>query len=226
MMALRNGHGTGAGTPRIEVLPVDELPMGTPSNAVPPSPRDFDARGKFAVGNALASVGGKATAGKTRLSARLGLSKLPEGAAFRPYKAAASSFRRAQCATLASNVGGGYCGPAPSSMVASAALQLAWSRYFSDLAAGSGDPELALTASRLADASRQNLLAGFELCAREAQARVAPTRGVPVDRIPAEQLRALTELRVDASEEDEAEGDEKRRWREEKGQGGHAPDGV
>jgi hypothetical protein len=55
--------------------------------------------------------------------------------------------------------------------VASAALQLAWSRYFSDQAALTGDPDLALTASRLADASRQNLLAAHELCAREADAR-------------------------------------------------------
>jgi hypothetical protein len=56
-------------------------------------------------------------------------------------------------------------------MVASAALQLAWSRYLSDLSAASGDPELAVTASRLANDSRQNLLAAHELCAREAQAR-------------------------------------------------------
>jgi hypothetical protein len=27
-MALRTGHGKGAGAPRIEVLPVDELPAG------------------------------------------------------------------------------------------------------------------------------------------------------------------------------------------------------
>ena len=184
-MALRSGHGNGAGVPRVEVLPVDELPVGTPASARLGSPSDRGDRGKFAPGNALASVGGKATAGKTRLSARLGLSKLPDGAAFRPYKAAASSFRRAQCAALASNVGGGYCGPAPSSMVASAALQLAWSRYFSDLAGGGGDTALALTASRLADASRQNLLAAHELCAREAASR----QGAPVD--PMARIRAM-----------------------------------
>jgi hypothetical protein len=173
-MTVRNGHGTGAGVPRVEVLPVDELPAGVqaPPQASARGERRPD--GTFAPGARTTQVaGGRATAGKTRLSARLGLSKLPEGAAFRPYKAAASSFRRAQCAALAASVGGGYCGPAPSSMVASAALQLAWSRHFSDLAAADGDPGLALTASRLADASRQNLLAAHELCAREAQGRTA-----------------------------------------------------
>jgi hypothetical protein len=178
-MALRSGHGTGSGSPRIEVLPPDELPVGTPVSARPGSPRDRGEAGRFAPGNALASVGGKATAGKTRLSSRLGLRGLPEGCGFRPYKAAASSFRRAQCSSLAANVGGGYCGPAPSSMVASAALQLAWSRYLSDTAAETGDADMALAASRLADASRQNLLAAHELCAREAAARPSGPADTP-----------------------------------------------
>ncbi len=170
-MALRSGHGNGAGVPRVEVLPVDELPLGVPTNAEHPSPGDFDVRGKFAPGNALSRKGGHARAGKTRLADRLGLRGLPEGAEFRPYKAAAASFRKAQCAALASSVGGGYCGPGPSSMVISAALQLAWARFFSDRAAQTGNAELALTASRLSDASRQNLLAAHELCAREAEGR-------------------------------------------------------
>jgi integrase len=32
-MAWREGHGTGAGSPRIEVLPANELPAGVPANA-------------------------------------------------------------------------------------------------------------------------------------------------------------------------------------------------
>jgi hypothetical protein len=170
-MTLRSGHGTGAGVPRIEVLPVDELPLGVPSVSEPAKPTDFDASGKFAPGNSLARRGGQAKAGKTRLAHRLGLRSLPEDNAFATYKASATSFRRAQCAELAANVGGGHCGPAPSSFVASAALQLAWSRYYSDVAALKADPELAMLASRLADASRQNLLAAHELCAKEAKAR-------------------------------------------------------
>lgn len=151
----------------------DELPAGAPASARADSPGERGEAGRFAPGNGFARAGGKATAGKTRLSARLGLSTLPEGAAFRPYKAAATSFRRAQCAALAATAGGGMCGPGPSSMVASAALQLAWSRYLSDQAAASGNADLALAASRLADASRNNLLSAHELAAREATARRA-----------------------------------------------------
>ena len=173
-MTLRNGHGAGAGQPRIEVLPVDELPAGVPDVARHESPSDRRPGGLFAPGNSLARLGGKARAGKTRLADRLGLKSLADSSEFRPYKAAAVSFRRAQCAELAKTVGGGMCGPAASSMVASAALQLAWSRYLSDLAAVDGDAELALRASKLADASRQNLLAAHELCAKEAQSRPKP----------------------------------------------------
>jgi hypothetical protein len=109
--------------------------------------------------------------GRTRLADRLGLARLARDAAFQPYKLAAVTFRRAQCAELARTVGGGVCGPGPSSMVSSAALQLAWSRFFSDLAATTGDVALALSASKLADASRNNLLSAHELAAKEAQAR-------------------------------------------------------
>lgn len=172
-MTLRKGHGAGAGQPRIEVLPADELPAGVPDDARPQSPVVRGARGHFAPGNPLAALGGRARAGKTRLTDRLGLSSLPDGSTFKPYKAAAVSFRRAQCSELARTVGGGVCGPAPSSLVASAALQLAWSRYLSDRAAVDGDPDLALKASRLAEASRQSLLAAHELCAREAVGREA-----------------------------------------------------
>jgi hypothetical protein len=170
-MTLRAGHGRGAGVPRIEVMPADELPAGVPSDAVQLSRPSHDEQGKFAKGNEMARLGGLARKGKTRLAERMGLASLPEGSAFRPYKAAAVSFRRAQCAELAKTVGGGVCGPGPSSMIASAALQLAWSRYLGDAAAEGGDAEMALKASKLADASRQNLLAAHELCAREALAR-------------------------------------------------------
>jgi hypothetical protein len=103
----------------------------------------------------------------------MGLRQPPGGSEWGRYRAAAIGFRRAQTSALAANVGGGYCGPGPSSLVASAALQLAWSRYFSDKAAAGGDLDLVMTASRLADASRQNLLAAHELCAKEALARRA-----------------------------------------------------
>jgi hypothetical protein len=74
-------------------------------------------------------------------------------------------------AQLAATVGGGEVGPGPASVIASAALQLGASRWLSDQGAELGDARMLLDASRLADASRQNLLAAHELCAREAQAR-------------------------------------------------------
>jgi hypothetical protein len=129
----------------------------------------------------LAREGGKARKGKTRLSDRMGLRVLADGNAFQPYKSAAVAFRRAQTAMLAATVGGGQCGPAPSSLVATSALQLGWSRYLSDLAAETGDVNMVMQASRLADASRQNLLAAHELCAREAEARA---RMQPANALP------------------------------------------
>ncbi|GAC1575143.1 MAG: hypothetical protein NVS3B20_24920 [Polyangiales bacterium] len=109
-MTLRRGHGKGAGVPRIEVMPADELPAGLPGEARNESPGDRGALGKFAPGNSLARLGGAARKGKTRLADRLGLRSLPPGASFAPYKASAVSFRRAQCTELARNVGGGICG--------------------------------------------------------------------------------------------------------------------
>jgi hypothetical protein len=153
----------------------DELPNGVSGPLAPTQDEHTSERrpdGTWAKGARTAQrKGGNATRGRTRLADRLGLAKLAEGAAFAPYKLAAVTFRRAQCAELSRTVGGGMCGPGPSSMVASAALQLAWSRYLSDLAASTGDPALALSASKLADASRNNLLSAHELAAREAQAR-------------------------------------------------------
>jgi hypothetical protein len=190
-VTLRAGHGTGAGQPRIEVLPVDELPAGLPVVADAVSRTAAAERGRFGTGNARSALGGRARSGKTRLARALGLADLAEGSDFAPYRRSATAFRRAQCATLATTVGGGLCGPGPSSMVASAALQLAWSRYLADQAAVTGDPKLALASSRLADASRQNLLAAHELCALEAQSRAEANPGDAHEEL----ARALAEGR-------------------------------
>lgn len=74
-------------------------------------------------------------------------------------------------AQLAATVGGGRIGPGPASVVASAALQMAGSRWLYDLGAQSGDAKALLDASRLSDASRANLLCAHELAAKEAEAR-------------------------------------------------------
>jgi hypothetical protein len=178
-MPLRTAHGEGAGAlVRAERSPVDELPRGVQGPPQASARGERRPNGTFAKGARTAqSAGGRATKGKTKLAAKLGLARLPEDAAFASYKASAATFRRVQCADLARTVGGGVCGPGPSSIVASASLALAWSRYFSDLAAASGDPELALKAVRLGDASRQALLTATELCAREAEARRKVNKG-------------------------------------------------
>lgn len=164
---LRKAHGRGAAALlRVENPPVDELPAGVAADTQVERPGDRKPSGQFAPGNSLSRVGGRAKRGRTRLAAQLGLSRLPEGADFAPYKASAATFRRVQCADLAATVGGGICGPGPSSIVASAALALAWSRYFSDVAARVGDSEFAVQAIRCGEASRQALLTAHALCAR------------------------------------------------------------
>ena len=67
--------------------------------------------------------------------------------------------------------GGGEVGPGPASVVSTAALQMAASRWLADEGARTGSAKMLLDASRLADSSRQNLLAAHELAAREAAAR-------------------------------------------------------
>ena len=171
-MALRSGHGNGAGVPRIEVLPADELPEGVQAPKQVPSRAERRADGTFAPGaSTVQSQGGRSRRQATRLARRLGLGELPDDAAFKPYRAAAAAFRRFHVSTLAQSVGGGHCGPGPASVVATAAWQLAVSRYLFDRAALSGERDDFALASKLANDSRQNLLAAHELCAREAEAR-------------------------------------------------------
>ena len=173
-MVLVPAHGarrdSGNGTHRIEVAKVQALPAWVPEDpSAQPPPVRREADGRFADRESAliaAARGGRAKRGKTKLAAGLGLSKAelasPE---FAPYKRAAAAYRKVQVRHLAQYVGGGVCGPGPASIVATAALQLAASRYafevLGDMVAG----------SRLGDASRQNLLAAHELCAREAQIR-------------------------------------------------------
>jgi len=172
-MTLRKGHGNGAGAPRIEVLPVDESLRGIPALPAAERPGERRSDGTFAPGARSAQAqGGQASAGKSRLARRLRLGDSFADPRFEPYARAARGFRVAQLTSLARSVGGGQCGPAPSSIIASAALQLAASRFAFEIL---GDM---VQGSRLANDSRQNLLAAHELCAREAAARpVDPTAG-------------------------------------------------
>jgi hypothetical protein len=192
-MTLRTRHGKARryGTaPILETLPANELPVGLPADARTESPTDRGALGRFAPGNALAVRGGRAKAGTSRLAQRLGLAgDLPDENTFRPYRASAETFRRVTCAGLAASVGGGYCGPIPSSMVASAGLALAWSRALLDLAAALADQDAeaatktAERGTKLAEASSRLLREAHEYAAKEAEARGA--RRGPVDPLAA-----------------------------------------
>lgn len=187
-MALRTRHGNArqyGDTPILETLPIDELPEGVPADTRTTSPSDRGPRGRFAAGNALAALGGRAKAGTSKLARRLGLTVLPEDSAFRSYKSSAETFRRVTSASLAASVGGGYCGPIPSSMIASAALALAWSRYYLDAAATllevdpSGAAKMVDQGTKLAEASSSLVRQAHEYAAREAVARAK--RAGPVD---------------------------------------------
>jgi len=111
----------------------------------------------------------------------LGLAQGPTGQAFAPYKRQAAELLDAMVTELARTVGGGECGVIPSSMLATAAQQKAWQAYFSDLFLATGEAEHAERAARLGDQSRQNQLAAYELCAKQAKAL---PRG-PVDPLAA-----------------------------------------
>jgi hypothetical protein len=173
-MALRTGHGNGAGSPRIEVLPVDEQPAPVAAPVAPPAvPLVFRPDGRIgdsATAKALGAKGGHEKARKVRLVDSLGLSKLVKATEFGPYRDAAEEFVSYHLLALAQQAGG-EVGPAPSTMVASAGLQLAASRWAFDQGASKNDASLIKLGSSLANDSRQNLLAAYELAVREAKAR-------------------------------------------------------
>lgn len=171
--ALRAGHGTGAGVPRIEQAPPDEKPAPVPDPRPAVSGVNRRQNGTVSTPEAAALLGrrgGQVKAAGVRLARSLGVPFDVASAAFETYRKSANAFRRHHCAELAKQAGG-ECGAAPSSMVASAALQLASSRFLFAQAAMSGDAATFKTASNLANDSRQNLLAAYELAVREAQAR-------------------------------------------------------
>ncbi len=169
-MALRKGHGKGAGVPRVEVMPADELPDAVPAPSVQLT-RTRDGRiADSATAREMGRRGALVRNRRVRLVDSLGLAKLADDAAFAPYRSAADAYVKHHIAELA-KVAGGHVGPGPSTMIASAALQLAASRYLFDRFASTLDPSDAKAASSLADAHRQNALAAYELAVREAQAR-------------------------------------------------------
>lgn len=173
---LRKGHGKDKGKPHIEVVP-DEIsfPVPAPTQAEPSAALTFAADGKIAdslTARELGRRGGLAKAKRTRLTDSLGLADLAADAAFAPYRAEAERWVGHRMAELA-QLAGGHVSSGPASMVTTAALQLAASRYCFDQAAHKGVTELMKLGSQLGDASRQNNLAAYELAVREATIRKA-----------------------------------------------------
>ena len=151
---------------------VDELPAGVPAPARQAPPRDAAGRLLPGAGTTeLARAGGLAAAEARQLGQLLGLWEAPEGHTFAPYARLAREWRDQQMAQLAATVGGGRVGPGPASVVSSAAMQMAASRWLYDVGAEKGDAKLLLDSSRLADASRANVLSAHELAAKEAEGR-------------------------------------------------------
>lgn len=155
------------------VLPTDETPHPVADPREPLSGVDRRQNGTVASPQAAAELGrrgGQVRAARVLLARGLGIPLNLTSEAFKPYRYAANAFRRHHCAELARQAGG-EVGAGPSSMVASAALQLAASRFLFDQAARTGDAATFKTASQLANDSRQNLLAAYELAVRSAEAR-------------------------------------------------------
>jgi hypothetical protein len=176
-MALRSAHGRAAELGAIvvvETLPADELPAGVPAPTPPAAERDDS--GEFRSGpgtSAMAAAGGRARAEAERFRRLLGLIELDEAHEYAPYLRLAHEHRDAHATAVAASVGGGQLSPGVASIIASASLALAASRYMYDLGAKTCDPRLLGQAAQMAERSRSALLTAHELAAREAAARPA-----------------------------------------------------
>ncbi len=172
-MAWRSARSWQRVPVHIEVLPVDELPDGVEGPRFVEMADERDRNGRFLPGSkTMQSKGGQATKETTKLSRRLSLGNpLEVKPEFQPYRNAAIAFKKQHVRYLADTVGGGICSSGPASIVASAAWQLALSRFMFDQIAITGNLQLGQTASKLANDSRMGLMAAHELCAREAKTR-------------------------------------------------------
>ena len=122
---------------------------------------------------AWASAGGKATSRQKQLARLLGLSELREGqlSAYRKYARAWLDEQLSHLTSILAHP----AGPGVVSIVCSAALQMAASRWFFDEGMKTGDERMMLSGSRLAEASKQSLLAAETLATQEAQDRAVCT---------------------------------------------------
>jgi hypothetical protein len=174
-MGTRKAHGTAARHGALvvhEAVPFDELAQPA-ATAEPSSPVNRRQNGTLADSQSakeLGRRGGQARALYARILRSLGLVELAPDHAFHPYEAAGQEFADAYIASLA-RMFDGYCGEGPASIVKTAGLQLAASRFLYDQGKQSGDAKLLGQASSLGNDSRINAGAAYELQSREAVAR-------------------------------------------------------
>ncbi len=185
-MAYRKAHGAHAKNHPvvIEVSPADELPQAvlSPVPAVQIVRRQNGTVADSKSAKALGAKGGQKRAQRARLMSGIGI-RLPEGAPFRPYQESAEDFLLAHLSELAS-VSGGRVDPGAASISSTACMQLAASRFLFDIACKSGDAVMLKQASALANDSRQNLLASYELSVRMAQSRKAEPYDILAEYMP------------------------------------------
>lgn len=161
-MPLRTGHGTGAGVPRIEVLPANEQRK--------PNARDTATR--LAIRRRRGrpfEPGNRAAAGRKPKLALLGVPLESTDPRYALAMRQAGRYRKRRVSELAAVHG--YVSAGVSSLVASASLALCASRYLYEIASETRDAETLKRASALANDARQNELAAWELCSREAASR-------------------------------------------------------
>jgi hypothetical protein len=167
-MSLRKGHGTGADALlRVETLPADELPRLNAADTAEGAAMAQRRGRPFEPGN------GAARGRRPALASSAGIPLDATDPLYRRALGWARRYRRRRVSELARDHGGslssGVCG-----MLTSSALDMAASRYLTALAASTGDHSLMLTASRLAQSSRQLELTALELASREAAVRPKP----------------------------------------------------
>lgn len=161
---IRTAHGAGADALiRVECPPLDEIPD--------PNAQDT------AQGLALVSRRGKPfqrgnAAAKNRRPklARAGLDVPAADPAWSKFEKQGRRYAQRRCRELAIQHGG-YLGSGPASMLASAGLALASSRYLYAKAAETGENSLFKQAASLADSARQQELTAVALAEREAAAQ-------------------------------------------------------
>jgi hypothetical protein len=161
-MALRTGHGKGAGSPRIEVLPPDEQPRAQADGADPLSTGRDDRK------RVRTTAAARAMAKLPRRS-RFVPRQLACDPRFTPHNGRRLEWQRKRMAELQIAHGGVSHGVG--AMLSAAAWLYAGGEFAAELAAESGDLDLFKTAATLTSTARQHELAAWELCAREATAR-------------------------------------------------------